>query len=415
MRPITFHDLTHICQLAQSAIGVPLMIVAQDKTVLASYAEIEIPHPFSKSSHTSQLECFELESDVADTLVLQKNASLEQFISVQVTLSDGQNVCIIVGPCISYKLNRDALVSLLHDIGQSYDQPQFEMIQQYYDQLAVVDKPRLVKIGLMLYYMVYGKHLDVEDVVQKNTDVQFSDQVELNPDLTLSRKRQELSFHHHVLHEKNVLQCIKEGRKKELLKLTNQAPEGEFGLLSKKSYLRHTKNLSICAIALATRAAMEGGVHQEVAYTVSDLYIQAIEELQDVNDVQHIMTKGLAEFAERVQHDKSNRYSKPVKMCHEYIDQFLYEKISLNELAQHVNLNPSYLSQLFQRETGVTISVYIQQERVKEAQKLLRLTNQSLADICTWLQFHDQSYFTKVFKKYTGDTPRRYKNKYSII
>ncbi|MBP3972979.1 helix-turn-helix transcriptional regulator, partial [Bacillus sp. WL1] len=51
----------------------------------------------------------------------------------------------------------------------------------------------------------------------------------------------------------------------------------------------------------------------------------------------------------------------------------------------------------------------------EEAKKLLTLTTYTLVDICTWLNFNDQSYFTKVFKKFTNMTPRQYREKYTVL
>ncbi len=64
---------------------------------------------------------------------------------------------------------------------------------------------------------------------------------------------------------------------------------------------------------------------------------------------------------------------------------------------------------------GITLSEYIQRERVEEAKKLLTLTTYSLSDICAWLNFNDQSYFIRVFKKNTSMTPRQYREKYTVI
>ena len=76
-------------------------------------------------------------------------------------------------------------------------------------------------------------------------------------------------------------------------------------------------------------------------------------------------------------------------------------------------LSPNYLSSLFKKEVGIPISDYIQRHRVDEAKKLLVLTNYSISDISTWLNLNDQSYFIKIFKKYTGLTPRGFRNDHS--
>ncbi len=63
---------------------------------------------------------------------------------------------------------------------------------------------------------------------------------------------------------------------------------------------------------------------------------------------------------------------------------------------------------------GITLSEYIQRERVEEAKKLLTLTTYSLS-ISAFVNFNDQSYFTRVFKRITSMTPRQYREKYTII
>lgn len=69
------------------------------------------------------------------------------------------------------------------------------------------------------------------------------------------------------------------------------------------------------------------------------------------------------------------------------------------------------MSQLFKKETGVTITQFIQQEKVDEAKKLLELTSEPITAIATKLNFYDQNHFIKIFKRYTGLTPKKYRNK----
>ncbi|WP_227011817.1 helix-turn-helix transcriptional regulator [Paenibacillus lutimineralis] len=73
-------------------------------------------------------------------------------------------------------------------------------------------------------------------------------------------------------------------------------------------------------------------------------------------------------------------------------------------------VHPAYLSKLFKQETGMTVIEYIQRQKIEEAKKLLTLSDASPLRAASLLNFHDQSHFTKVFKKYTGVTPKQYKN-----
>lgn len=73
-------------------------------------------------------------------------------------------------------------------------------------------------------------------------------------------------------------------------------------------------------------------------------------------------------------------------------------------------MNPSYLSTLFKKEVGMSISEYVQSAKVNEAKNLLSYTSYSMSDIASLLIFYDQSHFIRVFKKYTGVTPKQFKN-----
>ncbi|HEY8500277.1 MAG TPA: AraC family transcriptional regulator, partial [Clostridia bacterium] len=106
---------------------------------------------------------------------------------------------------------------------------------------------------------------------------------------------------------------------------------------------------------------------------------------------------------------KNLNYSKMIIKCRDYITNHIYENITLKQLSELLSVNGNYLSEKFKKEAGMTISEFIQKEKVEEAKKLLSSTNQSILDISVSLNFTDQSYFTKIFKKVTGFTPNQYR------
>src|SRR5690606_5654077 len=130
------------------------------------------------------------------------------------------------------------------------------------------------------------------------------------------------------------------------------------------------------------------------------------------NEIHLLSSEAFLTFTERVSKYKDRLYSTPVLSCQKYVQKHLYEDITLSELAKVVKMNPSYVSQLFKKEVGITVNEYILRSKVEEAQKLLTLTDTSIAEIYSLLNFYDQSYFTKVFKKYSGMTPRKYRESY---
>ena len=80
----------------------------------------------------------------------------------------------------------------------------------------------------------------------------------------------------------------------------------------------------------------------------------------------------------------------------------------LEDAAREVGLHPTYFSKLFKEEMGISFTDYLSKVRV-EAAKLLMRSDYSLAEISQMVGFNDQSYFTKVFKKHTGESPHRWR------
>ena len=81
----------------------------------------------------------------------------------------------------------------------------------------------------------------------------------------------------------------------------------------------------------------------------------------------------------------------------------------MDGIARHVNFSKTYLSRIFKEETGENISSYINKVRIDRAKLLLADQNISLVDVAALTGFEDQSYFTKVFKAITGQSPKKYR------
>jgi two-component system, response regulator YesN len=99
-----------------------------------------------------------------------------------------------------------------------------------------------------------------------------------------------------------------------------------------------------------------------------------------------------------------------IKAVVKFIDDNYMNKITLDDVSNHVFLNSSYLSQLFKKEMSITFSDYLEDVRIKNAKFLLKEPNKAIIEIAEEVGFSSQNYFTKIFKKITGLTPAKYKN-----
>ena len=101
--------------------------------------------------------------------------------------------------------------------------------------------------------------------------------------------------------------------------------------------------------------------------------------------------------------------SKPIVLCIDYIYSHIHYRITIKELADHLHLSESYLSKLFSKEMGISLSQYILDLKIEKAKNLLQYSEYNIVDIANYLSFSSQSHFIQVFQKKTGLTPHKYR------
>ncbi|WP_139903105.1 helix-turn-helix domain-containing protein [Clostridium thermarum] len=402
-------DIEYICKLIFEAFKLPVYFLDAANEVFYSFTYGYANNPLAEDKNKLFIELFQgTEANTYPTIKSTKY--YENYFAVNLNIDDMYLGKFIVGPSTYSYISPYAVDTLITDnqIPISYKRD----LVNYFNSLTVMDYRRLLSASQLLNLIVYREKLDLAAVIERNSSLKnIGMKINSSYENSLSENRENTFFHHSLAAERSILKCIKEGDVESLIKLQQAPKDGEYGILSKNNPLRSEKNLSICLVTLATRAAIEGGLDAELAFTLSDSSIQAIEEINDVTDLWNLNNIILCDFASRVRKVKSLNYSKNILLCISYVQKHLYENISVSDLAEILDVNPNYLSELFKKEVGITLSEYIQREKIEEAKRLLTSTLDPILYISARLNFHDQSHFTKLFKKFTGLTPKKYRNK----
>ena len=170
---------------------------------------------------------------------------------------------------------------------------------------------------------------------------------------------------------------------------------------------------AVCAASEMCIVSIEAGLLDMVAYDIRDEFMSEFDKaksLPDLYDLVHGMAYNYADKMRYVlkEKKKSPRLARMVS----YIEDHLYEKIELADIAEHVNVSRTYASAIFKEELGITISEFILRERMLEAKRLLRETDLTVAAIADRLAFCSQSYFTKNFTETQGMTPVEYRKSF---
>ncbi len=403
----TQEELSAACRLLHDATGLPLLYMDEAGTPGAVW---------TGTGGSNPLGAVQTGLPTPSQLGLQRTPFLHvtAFFETMLLLPlIDRSLChgwIAIGPVCFAPVQEGRIDGLLRDANASFKLR--EALIHYYNQLPVMDARQLFRYGLLLYHMIYKEELDLNELLQSREWIASAVEeatARRERELAIAQRKHNAVYHHHPGWERKMIQLVRDGKRAELAEWLNTFPYEQTGILSKNSHLRSQKNLSISGIALVTRAAIDGGLHYELAYSLSDDYIQRIEESATPKEVARLMDRAYFDFTDRVAQAADADCSHAIRLCKQYIVDHIYEEITLPQLAALARLHPNYLSRLFKQETGSTPSLFIQQERMEEAKRLLRYTTLSLADIGTRLGFHDQSHFTKTFKKYTGITPRQFR------
>lgn len=101
-----------------------------------------------------------------------------------------------------------------------------------------------------------------------------------------------------------------------------------------------------------------------------------------------------------------------IDRINQYVHEHYKESIGRNEIGSAFYLVPEYLAKMYKKKTGISLKDYIHEYRIEQAKQLLKNENMRVSDIAAETGFDNYSYFSTLFKKYTGMTPNDYRKSY---
>lgn len=182
------------------------------------------------------------------------------------------------------------------------------------------------------------------------------------------------------------------------------------GVLSRNP-VTNLKYHFVITTAMITRLCKQNGMELELAYGLSDFYIQKLDDIHTIQGIQNLHDKMVMNYTEKMRNIcRKDTNSKHINICKEYIYAHIKERITIEDLADELGVSASYLSRLFKRETGNSVSDYIREQKIEMAKNLLRYSDYSMIDIANRLAFSSQSHFIQRFRESVGMTPKKYRD-----
>ena len=313
------------------------------------------------------------------------------------------DVCII-GPTLISSISKDQVIKFYCQCGLSIQEA--AMLSKEYEKISIIPYPFLLQQYQYIYYVLIGEKPDITNLgieaenskitIRKNEEKYYLSQQQ---DFALSIEAEQL-----------LRDCVRNGKvdwlrqsKANLIDLSGLGP----------NEIRSLKNTFIIAIALMTRAAMEGGLPVETAYPLSDMYILQLEYMTEVTKIVDLYYRSSIDFATKVRNNKFKvNYSKLINQCCGYIFENVNNPLRVSDIAKEFVLHPDTLSKKFKTETGIAITEYIRSVKVEEAKMFLLHTDKTLTEISNLLSYSSQSHFIVSFKNVEGITPNEFRTRF---
>ena len=177
-----------------------------------------------------------------------------------------------------------------------------------------------------------------------------------------------------------------------------------------ENFLQNIRYHFVVTTAMITRYCVHAGMEQEKAYGLSDFYILKMDKCQSVDEISKLHDVMCIDFCKQM-NIIHNRHvlSKPIVLCIDYIYSHIHYRITIQEVAEYLNISESYLSRLFLKEMGLPLSHYILDLKIEKAKNLLQYSDYNIVDIANYLSFSSQSHFIQVFQKKVGLTPHKFR------
>lgn len=170
----------------------------------------------------------------------------------------------------------------------------------------------------------------------------------------------------------------------------------------------------LIAIIYAGEACLEAGVPYYKRQEMQEHYMKKLAECKSEIEILQIYAEAVNKFSKMSGKSKERIGGGYVERCKNYIGRNIRKKLTVDSIAQALNVSENYLSRKFSEEEGITLKRYLLKERIRLAENLLKNTDENVGTISDYLNFHSQSYFTKVFKEMHGITPAEYQKENHI-
>lgn len=315
------------------------------------------------------------------------------------------SILLLLGPTLNMPLQEESIHAVIKNFNLPVEKK--AQVNDFFTNNSGISLGHFRMILEELYFFLNG---DIPDTLSNIYSVNAELQSELNrKNIERSASSEDpLAFHRSYEFEQQFLDNIRMGNIEGIQRIAN-SPDTHQGNLDFYS-TRYVKDMFICAVTLSARAAIEGGLALETAYQLSDFYIQTVENIVTAKEVYELMDTMYLDYVQRTNESKlETDVPDDLYSVLQYIRHGTHISLKVSDVAEYAHLSVSQLERRFKSVLGFLPGDFILRCKMEEAKNLLKYTNKSISEISHILAFSSQAYFTNVFKKNYGYTPKKFR------
>lgn len=285
-----------------------------------------------------------------------------------------------------------------------------EMLMEYYDTIPIVGSRSFFEnIFLKLLSTLCGENVTSDYITYEELTQHEWEELHLFQEPEQSFSNIDMLAHRYKM-ENEVIHRVLSGNEPAVLEIA-QRTAIRFGELPARvaNPLRNHKNYMIALNTVLRKSIELHQIHPIYIDATSGQFVIEIEKCISAEQLAKLYEKILLTYCKICKDASHPEHSPFVDTVLTYINADLRGDLSLKALASHLNVNASYLSSLFSEEMGISLTAYVNQRRMEHAKRLLTQSVNSVKSIAFQSGFNDIHYFSRQFKKYTGLSPKAYR------
>ncbi|SCP94852.1 helix-turn-helix domain-containing protein [Anaerobium acetethylicum] len=277
---------------------------------------------------------------------------------------------------------------------------------------------QLVNILAVALFMVTGRMIDKKMIIAQN-EGSLSDSLIGEREVNQYKfEKAEFDMEHlSYQYEQQYLTAVENGDVEFFKNTLLDEPKAleKVGLLAKDSK-KQIEYMCVSSTVLVSRASIRGGLNPSIAYALSELYLQKLENCKNTREILNLHRTMQLDFVTKIRELKEQKRKEDyIEACKDYIYQRVHYPVRIKEIADMLGMNHSYLSKKFKEKEGMTIVQYSIDAKLQAAANMLKYSDASIAEITDYFCFVSQSRFGSQFKQKYGVTPMVYRKENRVI